>query len=164
MRQWLNEEFYENAFNDTDQTTILMTTLENENGENTEDKVYLLSHREFLAYFGVEADALMEMPSTKENAIQSLKNLERLDSRIFARGTQTALASGLWSWTEETTLGYIKFQNLDYSIANGNSSWWLRTADEDGYSAHTIAANGDVDNTQYVDSIEGVRPVIKIRR
>ena len=164
LRKWLNEAFYETAFNDTEQTNILMTTLENDNGEDTEDQVYLLSHREFLAYFGVGADALMKMPSTKENEIQNLKNLENLDSRIFARGTQTALANGLWSWTEETTLEYIKFLNVDYSSANGNSSWWLRTAVEDGPSAHTITANGDVDNTQYVDSIEGVRPVIKIRR
>lgn len=164
MRQWLNEEFYESAFNDTEQTNILMTTLENENGEDTEDKVYLLSYREFLSYFGVGADALMKMPSTKENEIQNLMNLENLDSRIFAQGTQTALANGLWSWTEETSLEYIKFLNVDYSSANGNSSWWLRTVVEDGPSAHTITANGDVDNTQYVDSIEGVRPVIKIQR
>ena len=87
-----------------------------------------------------------------------------MDSRIFAGGTQTALANGLWSWTEETTLGYIKFLNVDYSSANGNSSWWLRTAVEDGPGARTITANGDVNNTQYVDSIEGVRPVIKIQR
>lgn len=106
----------------------------------------------------------MKMPSTKENEVQNLKNLERLDSRIFAQGTQTALANGLWSWTEETTLGYIKFQNVDYSSANGNSAWWLRTTDEDGPSAYTIAANGAVNSLQYVDIIEGVRPVIKIQR
>ena len=130
----------------------------------TEDKVYLLSHREFLAYFGVSADALKKTASTKENEVQNLKNLERLDSRIFAKGTQTALANGLWSWTEETTLGYIKFQNIDYSSANGNSAWWLRTVEENSPSACTIAANGDVDSPQYVDSIEGVRPVIRVKR
>ena len=164
IRQWLNEDFYEKAFDRTEQTDILTTVTESDQGEHTEDKVYLLSQQEFLAYFGVSADALMKMSSAKENEIQNLKNLERLDSRIFTKGTQAALANGLWSWTEETTLGYLKFQNVDYSNANGNSAWWLRTADGDGPSAHTIAANGDVDSPQYVDSIEGVRPVIKIQR
>lgn len=164
MRQWLNETFYKAAFSETEQTDILAAMVENEKGGNTEDKVYLLSHREFLAYFGVSADALTQMQSTMENEIQNLKNLERLDSRIFVEGTKTALANGLWSWTEETTLGYLKFQNVDYSSANGNSAWWLRTTDADGISAHTIGANGDVDSTQYVNSAEGVRPVIKIQR
>lgn len=164
IRQWLNENFYETAFDRTEQTDILTTVTESDHGEHTEDKVYLLSQQEFLAYFGVSADALMKMSSVKENEIQNLKNLESLDSRIFTKGTQAALANGLWSWTEETTLGYLKFQNVDYSSANGNSAWWLRTADGDGPSAYTIAANGDVDSPQYVDSIEGVRPVIRIKR
>ena len=164
IRQWLNEDFYETAFDHTEQTDILTTVTESDHGEHTEDKVYLLSQQEFLAYFGVSADALMKMSPVKENEIQNLKNLESLDSRIFTKGTQAALANGLWSWTEETTLGYLKFQNVDYSSANGNSAWWLRTADGDGPSAYTIAANGDVDSPQYVDSIEGVRLVIRIQR
>lgn len=164
MRQWLNEEFYQTAFDSAEQADMLTTVVENDNGEDTEDKVYLLSHREFLAYFGVSADALEKMPSVEENEIQNLMNLERLDNRIFAEGTQKALANGLWSWTEDTTLGYLKFQNVDYSSANGNSAWWLRTAEENSPSACTIAANGDVDSPQYVDSIEGVRPVIRIKR
>ena len=164
IRQWLNEEFYNMSFDSSEQADIMTTLVKNDSGENTEDKVYLLSHQEFLAYFGVSADALQKMPSAKENEIQNLKNLENLDGRIFAEGTKKALANGLWSWTEETTLGYLKFQNVDYSSANGNSAWWLRTADGDGPSAHTIAANGDVDSPQYVDSIDGVRPVIRIKR
>lgn len=164
MRQWLNEDFYETAFDNAEKKDILTAAVANDNGGDTEDKVYLLSHQEFLAYFGVGADALQEMPSLKENEIRNLQNLERLDSRIFATGTPAALANGLWSWTEVTTLGYLKFQKVDYSSANGNSAWWLRTTDADGPSAYAIAANGDVDSPQYVDSIEGVRPVITIQR
>ena len=104
------------------------------------------------------------LSSVKENEIRNLKNLEQLDSRIFAQGTQAALDNGLWAWTEETTLGYLKFHNVDFSSANGNSAWWLRTVDANGPSAYAIGANGDVDSSQYVDSIEGVRPVVRIRR
>ena len=164
VRQWLNDEFYKAAFSGTEQTDILTTTVENTNDGNTEDKVYLLSHQEFLSYFGVSAEALTDMLTVKENELRNLKNLEQLDSRIFAEGTQTAIAGGLWSWTEETTLEYLKFQKVDYSSANGNSTWWLRTVDAKGPSAYTIGANGDVDFRQYVDSLEGIRPVIRIRR
>lgn len=163
VRQWLNDKFYKAAFSDTEQNDILTTIVENAIGD-TEDKVYLMSHQEFVSYFGVNAEALKDMPTVKENELRNLKNLEQLDSRIFAEGTKKALAGGLWFWTEETTLEYLKFQNVDYSGANGNSAWWLRTADANGPSAYTISANGDVDSLQYVDSTEGIRPVIRIQR
>ena len=126
--------------------------------------MYLLSQQEFLAYFGVCAEALIDMQTVKENELRNVENLEQLDSRIFAQGTQAALDNGLWAWTEENTLDYMKFQKVDYSSANGNSVWWLRTADVNGASAYAIGANGDVDALQYVNSTEEVRPLITIKR
>lgn len=164
MRQWLNETFYYGAFNDTEQASILTSVVITENSSNTEDKVYILSYPEVLEYFGVSSDALMDFSSAKENAFQHLQNLEQLDSRLFVMGTEAAHANGLWSWTEETSAGYIKFHNIDFSEAIGNSAWWLRTTDKNSPSAYTISANGDVHSAQYVNTTQGVRPVIQIKR
>ena len=63
LRQWLNDDFYNDAFNAAEQELILTTTVSNhdntnfpawgvvDGGNDTEDKVYLLSYEEADLYF-----------------------------------------------------------------------------------------------------------------
>lgn len=62
VRKWLNSEFLKNAFNEEEQTAILTTTVNNsgnqacdkyatDGGNNTEDKVFLLSYADVEGYF-----------------------------------------------------------------------------------------------------------------
>lgn len=163
LRKWLNNEFYDNAFSDTEREQIVSVLLENIDGQNTEDYVYLLSFNEFLSYFGVDLTELDSLDtSTTENAnLKCLRCHENLDSRIYAEVTEAALANGLWSWTEETTKQFKEITKLDFSCANGKGSWWLRTSSAND-SAHTIEAMGGIEATQYVNAIYGIRPVIQI--
>ena len=163
LRKWLNNEFYDNAFSDTERAQIVSALLENIDGQNTEDYVYLLSFNEFLSYFGVDLTELDSLDtSTTENAnLKCLRCHENLDSRIYAEVTEAALANGLWSWTEETTKQFKEITKLDFSCANGKGSWWLRTSSAND-SAHTIEAMGGIEATQYVNAIYGIRPVIQI--
>ena len=48
LRNWLNEDFYNNAFNDDEKSKILITSLAN----NKDDKVFILSLEEIKEYFG----------------------------------------------------------------------------------------------------------------
>ncbi len=164
LRKWLNDDFYKNAFSDAERTQIVSTSSENNDGQNTEDYVYLLSFQEFLSYFGVDITELDALDtSTTENAdLKSLHCHEVLDSRIYADVTNAAHANGLWTWTEENTNFYKEFTKLDFSCANGKGSWWLRTSSVND-SAHTIEAKGEINATQYVNGIYGVRPVIQIQ-
>ena len=73
IRTWLNGEFYEESFNDEEKTKILLTTVDNsedptlgqenkissnysqygyDQGDNTEDYVYLLSEYEYYKMYG----------------------------------------------------------------------------------------------------------------
>lgn len=63
LRSWLNAEFFENAFSEKEQEQIITTRLDNhssssynvKDGEDTEDKVYLLSIDELYRIFAPEA-------------------------------------------------------------------------------------------------------------
>ena len=66
LRKWLNGEFYQNAFSDSEKAVILETTITNPSsseygtsgGNNTTDKVFLLTHSEAAAYFPTAAAGL----------------------------------------------------------------------------------------------------------
>ena len=59
LRKWLNGEFYQNAFNDSEKSVILETTITNPSsssygtagGNSTTDKVFLLTEAEASTYF-----------------------------------------------------------------------------------------------------------------
>ena len=60
LRKWLNNEFYNTAFNDNEKQRILVMNIANndnidtgaKSGVNTYDKVFLLSIDEMMKYFG----------------------------------------------------------------------------------------------------------------
>ena len=51
MRFWLNNTFYDFVFDNSEKKKVLEVELENEYEENTKDKVFLLSEKEFRKYF-----------------------------------------------------------------------------------------------------------------
>ena len=51
LRTWLNDFFYNDAFNPTEKTRIRQTKLKNDGGNDTEDRVFLLSISEAESYF-----------------------------------------------------------------------------------------------------------------
>ena len=67
MRSWLNKEFLSDAFNGEEQGTIITTTVDNsisqghhgwgtKGGNNTRDKIFLLSNDEAKRYFLIEGN------------------------------------------------------------------------------------------------------------
>jgi len=133
-------------------------------GTEKQDKVYLLSYQEFLEYFGVNPTDIAEIETSEDFDRQNIWNYEHLDSRIYAEATAAARADGVWYWTEEQTEQLKKFNKVDYSCANGKSSWWLRTAESDGSGAYSVEAQGQIGSLQYVTGSRGIRPVIQIYR
>ena len=60
LREWLNAEFYDAAFTDKDKEAVLQTTLNDGNGVNTLDYVFLLSVEEAKQYFAQDEYLLDE--------------------------------------------------------------------------------------------------------
>ncbi|MCR5843379.1 MAG: DUF6273 domain-containing protein [Oscillospiraceae bacterium] len=76
LRKWLNEDFLNAAFTEEEQKAILTSTVDNGEeqtsefwsmfsapivGDNTEDKVYILSYAEALKYFNSDSDRSSEV-------------------------------------------------------------------------------------------------------
>ncbi len=134
LRTWLNKEFYNTAFSDSEKASVITTTVENPNnarrgtqgGNATSDNVFCLSIDEANRYF-----ATKEARATKPTAY------------AVSRG---AYASTSTSW---------------YA---GNCWWWLRSQDYGQYDAAYVLNNGDVvgvGNSVCIDT-HAVRPALWI--
>lgn len=147
LRKWLNTEFYNRSFNDSEKKLIKVTHCV-DNGEdtpNTDDMIFLLSASEAIKF-------------TSKNADCSLGASRR------ARGTD-------FSKEEENTgckLGvYDKKQEYNYIVENnekfGCSWWWLRTQGNTPSRAYFIGTRDSLRSYGQVDlPYYGVRPAFKL--
>lgn len=154
IRAWLNNEFYNTAFNDLQKEIILTTTVDNSarsanpnnnatqwnNGvndyacENTTDKVFLLSMQEVTnSAYGFDSDY-------SEDYTVRIK-----------QGTDYAKCNNL----------YVSTSGSYY----GNSNWWLRSPYYDySYIAWSIDSDGYAYRSNYVSSANrGVVPALNIQ-
>ena len=162
LRKWLNNDFYNEAFNNSEKLMVLISVLKNDDnpdwgtpgGNNTDDKVFLPS--------------IADMINTDYGFIGSYAHNDR-DKTINRRCAPTAYAKAQGVYT-----------NADYEhfTADGEEAcwWWLRSpgsyADDaagvfpDGivdYYGGSVDGDGYVDDECLIPLIsEGVRPAIKI--
>ncbi|MDE6635512.1 MAG: hypothetical protein K2K09_02765, partial [Lachnospiraceae bacterium] len=107
LREWLNKNFYNEAFNDEEKKAVIETVVVNENnpvcntegGNDTKDKVYLLSIAE-------ASDATYGFDTEFTELTESSKTRR-------AKNTDIAKVNNVWSSTYDGTVG------VGY--------WWLRS-------------------------------------
>ena len=124
LRKWLNGEFYETAFSEEEKTEIVLTKLENkdneeygiEGGNDTEDKVFLLSVDEAKKYF-VE-DVVVE------------------DGRNY--NTERAAKPSAYAATKPLTIV------TNGSWYDGSSPYWLRSPGVLNHIAAIVDYNGEI--------------------
>jgi len=141
LRNWLNNDFYNTAFNSTEQAGIKLSTVVNEDnpdygmegGNNTSDKLFLLSYAEI---------------STPAYGFSS--NFSNQDTARITQGTDFSKGNGLSVLTDITYLEY--------------SNWWLRSPGFELKRAGIVGGEGIVYSSGYpVDwTLVGVRPAFKI--
>lgn len=139
LRDWLNEEFYDEAFSEDEKAKIIKVRLENPDNDGyfvsggaTEDYVSLLSVNEARRYFGEDDNVYG-------------------NSRLFARATEYAIAQGVTTNTFE-------------GFGEGNSAWDLRSNGyHSGYAAW-VSDTGKIYGGGHAQAEnEGIRPIIRIR-
>lgn len=124
LRKWLNGEFYETAFSEEEKTEIVLTKLENkdneeygiEGGNDTEDKVFLLSVDEAKKYFA--ADTVVE-GGRNYNTERAAK-----PSAYAATKPLTIVTNGSWY--------------------DGSSPYWLRSPGVLNHIAAVVDYNGEI--------------------
>lgn len=141
LRTWLNSTFYNKAFSSAEQAAILTTNVDNSKyqcysgwstngGNNTQDKVFLLSYAEANKYFGVTYD-----------------NSSNTKSRIAP--TAYAIAHGAWTSPYEKTA-----DDIDAGW------WWLRSPGYDQKLAANVYADGSSGNLKINYDDVSVRPAL----
>ncbi len=143
LRGWLNKEFEETAFTKTEQASILETEVDNSKsqgysgwsksgGNNTQDKIFLLSYAEANKYFGVTYE---DSNNTK------------------SRVTPTAYAKKQGAYT------YNSNKTTEGSAAGW---WWLRSPGSRQGTAASVNTGGSLHHrsVDYVDGC--VRPALWI--
>ncbi len=141
LRTWLNGMFYNKAFSSAEQAAILTTNVDNSKsqcysgwntsgGNNTQDKVFLLSYAEASKYFGVTYD-----------------NSSNTKSRVAP--TAYAIAQGAWtSYSNKTT---------DSTYAGW---WWLRSPGTYQDYAAIVYFVGSLDFNYVDSDSGSVRPAL----
>ena len=141
LRTWLNGTFYNKAFSSAEQAAILTTNVDNSknqcysgwstsSGNNTQDKVFLLSYAEANKYFGVTYD-----------------NSSNTKSRVAP--TAYAIAQGAWTrYSNKTT---------DSTYAGW---WWLRSPGTYQDYAAIVYFVGSLDFNYVDSDSGSVRPAL----
>lgn len=139
IRKWLNDNFYEWAFNEIEKEKILLKEIDNHNSFNnfssiylrkqndTYDKVYLLSYHESLVYFN--------------------------GSCLYDESKLTIPTK------------YAIINNMSTGFKPGYKNWFLRTpCNSSSYMVHYVSEGGNVDKEIFTYVLEGIRPVINIKK
>ena len=159
IRTWLNQEFYAEAFDETEQASIRETTLENpstvgfaahvdpsgdvqvrESRPNTKDKIFLLSWKEVEQYYG--------------NRLTDASILGRRPSRAVLQKRKAIFTDLI---IEELPAMYPYSRHLPDGTER--LPWMLRSTGMKDYTIFVIGYEGKWDQ-DYPDSYNGVRPVM----
>ena len=159
IRTWLNQEFYAEAFDETEQASIRETTLENlstagfaahvdpsgdvqvrESRPDTKDKIFLLSWKEAEQYYG--------------NRLTDASVLGRRPSRAVLQKRKAIFTDLI---IEELPAMYPYSRHLPDGTER--LPWMLRSTGMKDYTIFVIGYEGKWDQ-DYPDSYNGVRPAM----
>lgn len=146
IRQWLNNDFYNTAFNTTEKEQILTTCCSNNgiNSPDTQDKVFLLSAAELLLL----TDA-SDGPSGRKAIGTPFARLKKPDG------------CSLYVYDKAVEKDYF----IDQEERKGCSWWWTRTQQHESAARATfVGPRSSIRNYARVDlHRDGVRPALKIK-
>ena len=151
IREWLNDEFYNTAFNSEEKSQIQVSTQDNRcyvyeitdsyskyDSETTYDKIFLLSYDE---------------TKNSEYGFSSIGDAEDFDDARLAKGTEYAKCQGL---------GCEEYDDPELSKYSNCSTWFLRSPSTIPYNALTVTQAGSFYEA-HLHAIQGVRPAIKLQ-
>ncbi len=150
IRKWLNDDFYNTAFTESEKTKIGTTTLktisyytqigtagyEKLDSNQTKDKVFLLSYS-----------------NIKNSKYGFSSNVSDCDAARQTQGSDYAKSQGLY------------VNNSSESDYKGNSHWMLRTAGSNSYNFCRVSYNGSSGESFYnvYRNSVGIRPALLLK-
>ncbi|MEI6579151.1 MAG: DUF6273 domain-containing protein [Eubacteriales bacterium] len=143
LRSWLNNDFYNAVFTSVEKALINESVVVNEDnpilstegGNDTKDKLFVLSFSEAILAFN-DGGLVSSSPN----------------SLLQAKGTDYSKSQGIWVET------YAGDPNIGYSV------WWLRTVGNTESKGSVVGADGvpDCTHSAIIDEAFGIRPAFNI--
>ena len=161
LREWLNQEFLDTAFSPAEATAIAETAVVNndnrtyvtEGGNDTTDKIFLLSRDEVEQYYEIVRDAFH---LANDSLVCKLTDYgkERIISNYMEHYDGTREEAEEW------------YHGTEESWGENACWWWLRSpGNNSDYAAYVYFAGNDNYYGYYVaDSIGAVRPAFWINQ
>lgn len=161
LRRWLNKDFYKTAFSESERRRIPTVTIENpdgpsyqhtDGGNDTDDKVFILSYYEVQNYY--------EFVSWHDDETYGYSQDLISDATPYAvsRGVHVQEISEYWYEERLGSEGYTH-----ECIGQRGAEIWTRTPGLSGCYVCTISSDGAMSGEmgcRVEDTIFGVRPVI----
>ena len=143
LRTWLNSTFYNKAFSSAEQAAILTTNVDNSKnqcysgyrtngGNNTQDKVFLLSYAEANKYFGVTYN---NSSNTKSRVAPTAYAIAQGGWTSPSKKTADGTAAGWWLLRSPGSYqryaayvssdGSLRDHNVDYGSASVRPALWV---------------------------------------
>ncbi len=159
IRESLNKYFFENSFKGIEKDLIVTTQVKtnpnpiygNNPGNDTQDKIFLLSSDEVIKYFaGKDGNPLSEREIDKENVYA-----KSLNERYFYLGNSSASADIIMA--EDLHKDQI-------DIYRENYNWWLRTPGIEQTNVSVVTEDGIIDFDGISSNADevGIRPALWI--
>ena len=152
LRQWMNQTFYDKAFNDNEKNQIVEDThlsdyfFDDEQVDAVTDKVFLLSETEVNKYFK-RYDMLEENKRLATRGTNYAKNVDNNGVKLWVRentGENTFGSNDNGSIFYNIIVERNKDEALKFEWCIGNSFYWLRTNGIDLTSVARVNSNGAV--------------------
>ncbi len=173
LRSWLNNDFYNTAFDDGMKASINTVTIDNEGntllgtlgGNDTSDKIFALSVSEILKYYNFNSYYTRSHPYIENGDI--ITALTGYSEQLIIPPTEYAISRGA-SHTTMTDNRYIEslpeYGYSDSCIGKTGSDWWLRTPSD--YSQACVVGRFGRGGANSLATVEythtGVRPALYI--
>lgn len=164
LRNWLNNDFLNAAFNSSEQSRINTTYVVNadnslfgtEAGNDTYDKIFCLSMDEILRYYQF---------NTYDD-----KSQDGYCQRLITEPTQYATNRGVYTWTMSQEDYNGRYAGVGYSTDAvgkvGTGCWWLRSPSFDSLYASSVVFCGQA-AASHGDKVDtgscGVRPALYVQ-
>ena len=158
LRAWLNSEFLNKAFSTEEQASILTTEVDNSDtqnldwtqimegwsekttgGNNTKDKIFLLSYAEANRYLGASHD-------------------DRYNTRASVAPTAFAIRNGAFISEGYELLDGTKVEGDKTSDGKPAGWWWLRSPGNYQRKAELVGCSGWLDSETVSNEFGAVRP------
>lgn len=160
LRTWLNDIFYNKAFSADEQAAILTTNVDNSKkqsysdwytsgGNDTQDKVFLLSYAEANKYFDVKKEFVSS---------RNMKSRIAPTAYAIAQGADIKISSTVYTVAQKAN---INLNSSNKTINGTNSgSWWLRLPGGPLNYAEHVYICGSLFRNRVSDASISVRPAM----